>query len=78
MHGTVYANEGPAPVARFIADVSCKLALAALIGDVGVGLRLVSTRQSDRKVLHFDIAFPVSERDQVDSYQLFIKAKSEF
>ena len=51
---------------------------ADFIGDVGFGLRLVSTRQSDAKVLHFDLAFPLSERDQVDSYQLYIKAMSQF
>ena len=48
------------------------------IGDVGFGLRVISTRQSQAKVLHADIAFPLSERDQVDSYQLFLKARAEF
>lgn len=48
------------------------------IGDVGIGLRLVSTRQSNSKVLHADIAFPMSERDQVDSYQIFIEAQAQF
>lgn len=48
------------------------------ISDVGFGLRVVSTRQSKAKVLHADIAFPLSERGQVDSYQLFLKARAEF
>ena len=34
------------------------------LGDVGTGLRLVSTRQSSSRVLHFDIAFPLSEKDE--------------
>ncbi len=48
------------------------------LSDVGAGVRLVSTRQSNAKVLNIDIAFPLSERDQIDDYQLFIKAKSQF
>ncbi|MDH3388591.1 MAG: hypothetical protein OEN02_11855, partial [Gammaproteobacteria bacterium] len=48
------------------------------ISDVGIGLRVVSTRQSNSKVLHADIAFPLSERDQVDSYQIYIKARAQF
>jgi outer membrane protein assembly factor BamA len=48
------------------------------LGDVGMGLRLISTRQSASKVLHIDIAFPLSEKDEIDDYQFFIKAKSEF
>ena len=48
------------------------------LSDVGTGLRLVSTRQSSSKVLHIDIAFPLSEKDDIDDYQLFIKARTEF
>ncbi len=48
------------------------------LSDVGAGVRLVSTRQSSAKVLHIDIAVPLSERDQIDDYQLFVKARSEF
>jgi outer membrane translocation and assembly module TamA len=48
------------------------------LGDVGAGIRLVSTRASNAKVLQIDIALPMSERDEVDEYQLFVKAKSEF
>lgn len=48
------------------------------LGDVGTGLRLVSTRQSNSKVLHIDIAFPLSEKDDIDDYQLYVKARSEF
>jgi len=48
------------------------------ISDAGFGLRVVSTRQAQSKVLHVDIAFPLSEKDQVDSYQLFLKAEAQF
>jgi len=48
------------------------------LSDVGTGLRLVSTRQSSSKVLHFDIAFPLSENDDIDDYQLYVKARTEF
>ena len=48
------------------------------LSDVGTGLRLVSTRQSSSKVLHFDIAFPLSEKDDIDEYQLYVKARTEF
>jgi hemolysin activation/secretion protein len=48
------------------------------LSDVGTGLRLVSTRQSSSKVLHIDIAFPLSENDEIDDYQLYVKARTEF
>lgn len=48
------------------------------LSDIGTGLRMVSTRQSSSKVLHFDIAFPLSEKDGIDEYQLYIKARTEF
>ena len=48
------------------------------LSDVGAGLRLVSTRQSSSKVLNIDIAFPLSEKDEIDEYQLFVKARTEF
>ena len=48
------------------------------LGDVGMGLRLISTRQSSAKVLHVDIAFPLNENEDIDDYQFFIKAKTEF
>jgi outer membrane protein assembly factor BamA len=48
------------------------------LSDVGTGLRLVSTRQSNAKVLHIDIAFPLSEKNDIDDYQFFVKARTEF
>jgi outer membrane protein assembly factor BamA len=48
------------------------------LADVGAGLRLVSTRQSNSKVLHVDIAVPLSENDEIDEYQFYLKARTEF
>ena len=48
------------------------------LSDIGAGLRLVSTRQSNAKVLHIDAAFPLNEKDEIDEYQLYIKARTEF
>ena len=48
------------------------------IKDVGIGIRLVSTRQSDAKVLHIDFSYPLDELDRVDGFQLVVKAKSRF
>ena len=48
------------------------------LGDIGAGLRLVSTRQSAAKVIHIDLAFPTSETSDIDDYQLFVRAKAEF
>ena len=46
--------------------------------DVGFGVRLVSTRQSDSKVLHLDFAYPLDELDEVDRFQVVLKASSRF
>lgn len=46
--------------------------------DVGVGLRLVNTRQAGAKVMHIDFAFPLDETDRVDSFQLVVSAKAQF
>ncbi len=65
----------------FFADVGSawkKQEQANFISDVGFGIRLVSTRQSDSKVLHIDFAYPLDEQDKVDNFQLLLKAKSQF
>ena len=46
--------------------------------DAGIGLRIVSTRQTDAKVLHIDLAFPLDGGEDLDDVQLVIKAKQEF
>ncbi len=46
--------------------------------DVGFGLRVVSTRQADAKVLHIDFAFPLDETDRIEQFQLVVTAKTLF
>jgi len=46
--------------------------------DVGIGLRIVGTRQADAQVLHLDFAFPLDETDQISSFQFLVTAKSQF
>ena len=46
--------------------------------DIGFGFIVASTRQSTKKVLRIDFAFPLDESDAVDSFQLLIGAESEF
>lgn len=48
------------------------------LGDVGAGFRVVSTRQSNARVLHIDLAFPLSETSTIDSYQFYVRARAEF
>lgn len=48
------------------------------LSDVGFGLRVVGTRQSNAKVLHIDLAFPLNETDRIDAVQLVVSAKTQF
>lgn len=49
-----------------------------VLQDVGFGLRFLSTKQSESNILHMDIAYPLNDDDELDSYQLFIKSKVIF
>lgn len=49
-----------------------------LLKDVGVGLRLGSTRSSKARVLHIDLAFPLDGGEDIDSVQILLDAKSSF
>ncbi len=49
-----------------------------LLVDVGFGLRLASTRGGSNKVIHIDLAFPLTSREGIDSVQLVIEAKRGF
>lgn len=48
------------------------------LGDVGVGLRFVSTRSSSGKVLHLNIAMPVTKKGNVDDYQILFGTQTTF
>jgi len=49
-----------------------------LLKDVGVGLRLGSSRSSFGNVLHLDIAFPLDGGDDIDSVQFLVTSRGSF
>ncbi len=49
-----------------------------LLKDVGIGLRLGSTRSSLANVLHVDLAFPLDGPHSIDQAQLLIETKGSF
>jgi len=51
---------------------------SGLLRDVGVGLRLGSSRSSFGNVLHIDLAFPLDGGDDIDSVQLLVTTKGSF
>jgi hypothetical protein len=46
--------------------------------DVGVGLRLGSSRSSFGNVIHIDLAFPLDGDDSIDSVQFLVETKGRF
>jgi len=51
---------------------------SGLLRDVGVGLRLGSSRSSFGNVLHIDLAFPLDGDDDIDSVQLLVTTRGSF
>jgi hypothetical protein len=51
---------------------------SGLLKDVGVGLRLGSSRSSFGNVVHIDLAFPLDGDDDIDSVQLLVTTKRSF
>jgi hypothetical protein len=49
-----------------------------LLKDVGIGLRLGSSRSSFGNVLHIDLAFPLDGTDDIDQVQLLVQTKGSF
>ena len=49
-----------------------------LLRDVGIGLRLGSSRSSFGNVLHIDLAFPLDGDDDIDSVQLLVTTRRSF
>jgi outer membrane protein assembly factor BamA len=49
-----------------------------LLTDVGIGLRLGSSRSAFGNVLHIDLAFPLDGGDDIDSVQLVVETKAQF
>jgi hypothetical protein len=48
------------------------------LAGVGFGLRFAPTRNSSKKILHIDIAFPLDGDDSIDSVQFQLEAKRSF
>jgi hypothetical protein len=48
------------------------------IGDVGVGLRIVSVRSALSNVLHVDVAMPLNATPDIKNVQLLVSAKTSF
>ena len=51
---------------------------SGLLKDVGIGLRLGSSRSSFGNVVHIDLAFPLDGDDDMDSVQLLVQTKGSF
>jgi len=49
-----------------------------LLKDVGIGLRLGSSRSSFGNVIHVDLAFPLDGDDSIDDVQLLVETKRSF
>ena len=49
-----------------------------ILADVGFGLRLNSSKTKTDKVLHVDVAFPLIDADNIDTFQLTLTAQSSF
>lgn len=50
---------------------------ATHLSNVGLGLRLSSSKAKTGKVLHLDLAFPMADKQYVDSFQWVITASSQ-
>jgi hypothetical protein len=49
-----------------------------LLKDVGIGLRLGSSRSAFGNVIHIDLAFPLDGGDDIDSVQFVVETKERF
>jgi hemolysin activation/secretion protein len=49
-----------------------------LLKDIGIGLRLGSSRSAFGNVVHIDLAFPLDGGDDVDSVQFVVETKARF
>jgi outer membrane protein assembly factor BamA len=48
------------------------------LSDVGFGLRFAPTRTGSRKIIHFDIAFPLGGDESIDNVQILLESKKSF
>jgi hemolysin activation/secretion protein len=69
--GAVFADTGR----TWGTDVTGATSLG-LLSDVGIGLRLGTSRSAFGNVLHIDLAFPLDGDDDIDSVQLVVATKA--
>ncbi|MEQ9450239.1 MAG: hypothetical protein RJQ07_01525 [Pseudomonadales bacterium] len=50
----------------------------AWLADVGIGLRLASTRSAFGKLIHVDLAFPLGARQDISNVQFLVSTKKRF
>lgn len=49
-----------------------------LLADIGIGLRMIPTRASSAKTLRLNLSMPLTERDNIDKFQLSISTSDSF
>jgi hypothetical protein len=59
------------------ADARATQSLGTLY-DVGLGLRLSSSRAAGKSVVHIDLAFPLSGDASIDTVQFLVETKGSF
>jgi hypothetical protein len=50
----------------------------AVLSNLGLGLRVTPSKFNVNEVLHIDIAWPLAERDRVDSFQIIVEGRVDF
>jgi hemolysin activation/secretion protein len=48
------------------------------LNSLGIGARFFSTHSSESQVIHLDIAFPISDNDQLNGVEIRAETKSAF
>ncbi|AMQ88247.1 hypothetical protein J122_3142 [Marinobacter excellens LAMA 842] len=74
MGGVVFVDAGRA----WFADGQSNGPDGGVLRDIGVGLRLASSRVEVQRMLHFDLAFPLDGDDSIDALQVLLRGRSRF
>ncbi|MET4025937.1 hypothetical protein ABIE59_001462 [Marinobacter sp. MBR-99] len=74
MGGVVFVDAGRA----WFSDGQSNGPDSGVLRDIGVGLRLASSRVEVQRMLHFDLAFPLDGDDSIDDLQVLLRGRSRF
>ncbi|KPQ29414.1 MAG: Outer membrane protein/protective antigen OMA87 [Marinobacter excellens HL-55] len=74
MGGVVFLDAGRA----WFSDGQSNGPDSGVLRDVGIGLRLASSRVEVQRMLHFDLAFPLDGDDSIDDLQVLLRGRSRF